>query len=89
MTEPTPIASYRDAREAHNLCAALGKCCEGHTIGIVSGAVAGLISMLPPEIQAQLGASIAQRVVAMNLVDNVQLPPETETMIEKIVKGIT
>lgn len=87
MDKPTPIGGWRDAKEAHDLCKELARLCAEHTNAIVLGALSGLISMLPPELQAPLAAGIVARLGQGD--DALPLPGETSTAIEKIVKGLT
>jgi hypothetical protein len=83
---PVSVASQRAAVEARRLCDEMGHCCDGHDLSIVIAAVSGLISMLPTHAQAQMMATVAQRLNSTDIAD-VPITPEDAAAIDKIVGG--
>jgi hypothetical protein len=85
MNAPASLSMQRDARAARVLCDAMGMHCDGKDMNIVVAALMGLISRLPAEV----GMSIAAEIIRTSDPTTVELPGETTSAIEKIVKGLT
>lgn len=85
MNAPASLSMQRDARAARVLCDAMGMHCDGKDMNIVVAALMGLISRLP----ADAGMAIAAEIMRTADPNTVELPRETQSTIEKIVKGIT
>lgn len=83
MNSPTSLSMERNARAARVLCDAMGMQCDGKDENIVIAALMGLISRLSPDVRMAIAAEI-MRTADPN---DIELPRETQSQINKIVNG--